>query len=284
MKTTRWILWMGTLGLLLLGFASEAMATAVTTRRPEVVNGACKKVADGTHTPRVYVSGQTEGMSSPPGGPTHRMTSPIEPGWLKIRRVGCKNVEPQAFVRDGKCKGLPRYRWKGKVQKGQAFEVLYGGFLLGKIGQQDPNAAPQCPGPPKPYDETSLQKGYPKKISVTFKTADIHTQPQGDGLLVTLPVEPLRKHLQQPYALSNLRRRVANTNREALLGKGDEVTFEVTITARIRRRELDSQKAVRCQEEILEKVWIELPGVPGAWQQESKNLWGRTPGPCPRPK
>ncbi len=285
MSRTRWMLWMGALALLWMGFASEAMASAATVRSPEVVDGACKKITAETHPPRIYVSGRVEAMSSPPGGPVNHMVFPLEQAWLSVRRVGCQHLEPLEFVRDGKCEGLPRYRWKGNVRKGQAFEVLYGGHPLLKIGQQDPNAAPQCPGPPPAlYDETKVKKGFPKKVPITVKTADIRTWAQNGGLQVSVPLQPLKKHLMWPH-IQDASRHVAKKTREDFLGDAKEQTLEVTITVRVRRFEQGQPGAIQCKEEHFETVWVELPGGAGHWQIESKvpdnNLVG-TPGRCKR--
>lgn len=270
-------------------YGAQAQTTGMMMKQPGLVNARCKPLEPYQRAPHIYLSGQWEWATSPPGGPVSYGTTPLRRTKLHARRVGCSFPEPEPFVRDGDCDKTPRFRWSGKAKPGQAYEIVYEGSVMAWFGRARPNAPEpsDCPAPPAPpYDEARTLPGYPKSASLTLQASDIEERPGHYGPLVALVGE----EALGPYFTRGLPRepylQLTVNDFHAYLKDKAAVTFTVEATRKQRRREFidyaEHDDVLMCAHEQVEHLKLSLPGVPGAWEVEDTLPGKNTPGPCPR--
>lgn len=115
---------------------APARATGKVTSRPALVDARCREVEHPARARRIYVSGDTKASFSAGGRSAGSQHVRLRAKDLSVHRVGHKRPSRAAFVRAGSCRGMPRYRWTGRVVAGAVYRVLYkDGELVAVVGE-----------------------------------------------------------------------------------------------------------------------------------------------------
>lgn len=124
-----------TLTVLSASAPAPARATGKVTSRPALVDARCREVEHPARARRIYVSGDYKASFSAGGRSAGSQHVRLRAKDLSVRRVGSRRPSRAAFVRAGSCRGMPRYRWTGRVVPGSAYRVFYKAEELGVVGK-----------------------------------------------------------------------------------------------------------------------------------------------------